>query len=640
MEEAERIAAKLAAASPLGLQGGMVVARVSVQQGQAGITVDMPPEAWVRLAHEIPEILSTGYYYLVIDPKTFNLIVAQLVAVERQPLLEAQRAPTTFVPLEKPHSMVVLSNVSPLKLHLEPMLAVHLDEEARARLVKAGDPGEAAAVLEKLQPVAAVAPPDPGSPVVIPHPDVLAALLAHSEGVPVGALAVMDRVYVAGGRAIPVRLTWSVLVKHVLVTGTTGSGKTSLVKNIMYAALNMDGELVAAVLDAGGDYVSAGLPGYIPAGLVDADTARVLEVYGIDAKPGSPVFGRYVASLVAIPCTSSNGRCSPDRAAEHYAERLREAVATMYSRHGCSAEASRARLDGEDTVYAVDVKVTCEGETAKATLYIAPRLLVLRSVEEIAQIDPYMTERAREALPYIARNLKARTIEDLLKRLENPANAEKDLGVHRQTLAHLASRLRILKSMGVIRVGGGEAPSLSYGELVEAAGRRRVRAIVLDLAYAGEAVGGGAASPTAVRVLLGYQFLRTMLAYAERTAGHRALLVVDEAHLFFPRGGGEYERMLSAAVERLARLGRSRGIAIVFSTHRESDLSPLIATLANTKIYLRTDRKTAEELPLPREYRARLPYYADHAAVMASYAVRGGYIGVVGAPAAVGHRTT
>ena len=123
---------------------------------------------------------------------------------------------------------------------------------------------------------------------------------------------------------------------------------------------------------------------------------------------------------------------------------------------------------------------------------------------------------------------------------------------------------------------------------------------MVDLAYAA-ATAPGDANPTAVRVLLAYHTLRTVLAYAERKPQHKALLVIDEAHTFFPRGGEAYERMLTLTIERLARLGRSRGIAILFSTHREQDLSQTIQTLANTRIYLRTDRKTAEELPLPRD---------------------------------------
>ena len=78
----------------------------------------------------------------------------------------------------------------------------------------------------------------------------------------------------------------------------------------------------------------------------------------------------------------------------------------------------------------------------------------------------------------------------------------------------------------------------------------------------------------------------------------------------------------------------------MFLTHSETDVSPLVATLTNTKIYLRTDKKTADELPLQEEYKRRIPYYRDHAAIIASYAIKGGYLAAKNAPPLTGHKTT
>ena len=625
VREADAIAGRLAAR----VEGvPAVVARVST--ASESIAADMPPEAWLVIAADHPEALAEGYYYLVVDPKTFNVILARVTAAERLQVLE-QGAPV-HVPLEKPHPLTVLSNVTPVRLHLEPMLAVHLDPKARSELLHR----EPSRVLAELEPTASTPPPDPGAPVVIPEPGVLASLLTVRGDVVVGALAVGDRAYKAGGHAVPIALPWSVMVKHVLVTGTTGSGKTSLVKNMMYSALHSVEGLRAVVLDASGDYAAAGLPGYIPEGMAER-YREVLRLYGYNAREG-PVEGYHLHTLISIPCyTHGSKSCEPKREAEGYAEALLGVARAMYGRWGCKVELAGVS-EAFQGVYRACYHVECK-TAFEACVWVRPGRIVLEEPAQLASIDPYMTERARDALPYIASRLKARTIDDLLRELEDPARAERVLGVHRQTLAHLASRLRVLKALDLVDIGRPRGPPASYPQLLQAAEKTGANTVVVDLAYAAQTA-PPAANPAAVRVLLAYQTLRTMLSYAEKMASHKALLVVDEAHTFFPRGGEAYEKMLSAAVERLARLGRSRGISIVFSTHREQDLSPTIQTLANTRVYLRTDRRTAEELPIPRDLRARLPYHADHAGIIASYAVRGGYLAIAGAPTPLGHRTT
>jgi energy-coupling factor transporter ATP-binding protein EcfA2 len=627
VEEADSIARRLAA-SIAGVPA--VVARVAASH--SSIEADMPPEAWLLIASDQPEALAEGYYYLIVDPKTRSIILARVEAVERLPLLEQKSQ--LHVPLEKPHPLTIASNVSPIRLHLAPMLSIHLGEESAAELAEGrADPAE---LLAALEPSSTTPPPDPGAPVVIPAPNVLSAVLAPRGDVTVGGLAVGDRPYTPGGEAVPVELPWSVLVKHVLVTGTTGSGKTSLVKNMLYSALHRVKGLHALVLDASGDYAAAGLPGIVPEGMA-ARYAPILRLYGYRVEGRGPLEGYHLNVLSVIPCYQADGGCRGGEAAESYASYLLETAKAMYSRWGCSVEMEGGVSEAYGGVYRACYRVEC-GSEHRACVHIAPGRIHLQTLAQLASIDPYMTERARDALPYIVSRTGAGSIDELLDRLSNPAAAEKDLGVHRQTLAHLASRLRVIKSLKLVDVGRPRGPTLDYGGLVAKAAGAGADTVVVDLAYAASTAPGDS-NPTAVRVLLAYHTLRTMLSHAEKTPEHRALLVVDEAHTFFPRSGEAYERMLTATIERLARLGRSRGIAIIFSTHREQDLSPAVQTLANTRIYLRTDRRTAEELPLPRDLKNRLPYMADHTGILASYAARGGYLQLAGAPTPLGHRT-
>ena len=109
------------------------------------------------------------------------------------------------------------------------------------------------------------------------------------------------------------------------------------------------------------------------------------------------------------------------------------------------------------------------------------------------------------------------------------------------------------------------------------------------------------------------------------------LVIVDEAHQFFPQEKGSSEeaeanRQVAAMISRLARLGRARGVGIVFSTHSPSDLHDIILQLANTKIVLRTERSHAEKVGVPSELRDMLPYMADRYMVVMSHVFRGGYV--------------
>ena len=50
---------------------------------------------------------------------------------------------------------------------------------------------------------------------------------------------------------------------------------------------------------------------------------------------------------------------------------------------------------------------------------------------------------------------------------------------------------------------------------------------------------------------------------------------------------------------RLTRLGRARGIAVVFATHVPEDLNDVVLQLANTRVVLRSDLKVLEKLAVP-----------------------------------------
>ncbi len=659
--ERRRLADRVASAIGVEVAGTRIVGRVSLLESvEAGsIPVDVPPDVWVQIAHESPQLFSEGYYYVVVDPKTLSVLLAVVESVSR-PSLVQHGEPSPFVPLRPEEAKLTASfGMTVTRLALRPMVLVHLGWEAAERLVE--DPDRLVEVLSSRPVSAPSTPPDPGSPVAIPRREVVEALFMseRGEGVPLGALGIMDQPYIAGaGGCVPVVLPWRTLVKHVLVTGTTGSGKTSLVKNMLYAASRRSDTRIV-VLDANGDYVASLLPGYIPGDMVDERRSIVIsQVYGVSSKPWRPVAGQRLRGLIIVPCISEKpGACRDDVSyregiVREYAGRIEDLACNTYQSLVSSECSVSVRVVGSlerrGLPFAYRLRVEFSGGCRELKDLRVDVYLVLCGIEvgekvpQVVRVDPYLTERAREELHRIWRYY----IQDVGGRprlhdfaewvLDHGSDIQRELRVHRETLANLQRRLQALASCGVIDTG---ALDLDYGRLVDYMDRLGVRMLVLDLEYAGIRA-PKEAEPRTVKVLLGYRLLQTLLAYAEeRRSGMYTLLVVDEAHLFFPPGREEYAQLLSAQLERLARLGRSRGIALVFSTHREEDVSPLVVTLANTKVYLRTDQKTAEKLAVPTEYKRRLPFFADHAAVLSSYVFRGGYITVVSAPAIVGHRT-
>jgi len=623
-----------------------LVGRVAITEDIGGeeIPVDIPPETWVLMAHENPAMLGEGYYYIIVDPKSMSLVLASVTSAIKPSSAKslAPQQPLVTVPLEAPHPLSIAGNVVSMRLWLRPLLAIHLGDDGAKRIVDAFRKGrEVKAVAELLGQYEASSPtipPDPSSPVAIPAPSVLEALLAPAkEGVVIGGLAVMDNLYLAHDRPVAIKLPWSVMVKHVLVTGTTGSGKTSMVKNMIVSALGTK-EAHIVILDANSDYVAGLFPGYIPGDKMTKDNAAVLKLYGADPEPGKPLLHQGLKGLIVIPCSG----CTEDKnylvAARDYTAYLRQILSRSYGRQGCQLE-----LGGIEPLstglYRVSAKTVCGNAAEETTVYIAPRRITLRDIGELAELDPFMTPRARELLQILVYRCKPQNLEELLSIIRGLRDRECAKGVkpHYETLRNLENRVRIMRDLDIIDVSG-DAPSLGYDSLAEAMRNTGLRVLVADLGYAATRARHGMGQE--VKVLLGYKLLQSLATYMEKASVPRyAMLVVDEAHLFFPGRGGGYSDLLRSVIERLARLGRSRGISIVFSTHREQDVSPIVAMLANTKIYLRTDRRSAEELPIPAEYKRRLPYYRDHAAVVASYAVRGGYIGVRNAPPLIGHRT-
>ncbi|MFN4046390.1 MAG: hypothetical protein ACK4H7_03525, partial [Acidilobaceae archaeon] len=156
--------------------------------------------------------------------------------------------------------------------------------------------------------------------------------------------------------------------------------------------------------------------------------------------------------------------------------------------------------------------------------------------------------------------------------------------------------------------------------------------VVLDLKWPIDKGLGGLEGPR----MAAYRMLQALIdwkhsQWSRRILGRSAIVVVDEAHQFFPQERGareeqEASRQIASMISRIARLGRARGVGLIFSTHSPKDLHDIILQLANTKIFLRTEPHHAEKLDIPKEVKEFLPRLPDRLMAVVSHAFRGGYV--------------
>ena len=212
---------------------------------------------------------------------------------------------------------------------------------------------------------------------------------------------------------------------------------------------------------------------------------------------------------------------------------------------------------------------------------------------------------------------------------------------HRGTLEALYRRIASLLDSGIVDLIVYDRTSRGAWLVGEPAWDRIVSEaassgtpVVMDLKWAGER---GASSIEGPR-LAAYRMLQSLIAWKHRAWASRGrlrtpniIIVIDEAHQFFPQEKGdpderEANRQVASMISTIARLGRARGVGLVFSTHSPRDLHDIIVQLANTKIVLRTERSIAEQLDVPQELRPHVPRLPDRRMIVMSHVFKEGYV--------------
>ncbi|MGC9104949.1 MAG: ATP-binding protein [Thermoprotei archaeon] len=431
-----------------------------------------------------------------------------------------------------------------------------------------------------------ISPIDPQSPVFRPNRDVLSKLLRIPEqGVKVGK--VFDP---KGESETEVKLDPYTLVHHVLIIGTTGAGKTTLLKTVLADQF----EKQTVVFDRQGDYVR----------------------FALEKLPNA---------VVIVPLTTSD----PD-------------LLSLVNARYCNGKARRNLEDPEEVACQVDGK----------TIAFYPFTIRFREVMyEIPNISPYMSLQASSVWNAVI-NKSFSVLKDLLKqelklsddlvtkiisqikesitlshlvheefKFQNvlPASAHqktvskklnkeeevillqvtqskeliirfydmlrytmtRELSLAWQTRDNIERNIRTLYAYGIF----DRLKSLSAltPELLSKASN-----IVIDLSFLLESTESVEALSIVVYKLLNDIYDYKDQAYKQGNKTPLTLLIMDEAHEFFPQAKGEMSKeSIERMINRILRLGRVRGLGAVLATHMPDDLNPLVLQLTNTKVIMR-----------------------------------------------------
>lgn len=649
----DRIEAAVKLASSLGEIVGYV-SRTSpslINEEGGYLVFDVDP---VIYFHNFFMLAQAGSILGVVDIKTLNVISLKVISVERKDVLAELDLPDMYFPMPHADASGLLTKT---RIKAKPLLAFD---------VKNGDVLAANYVIEPQSPV-----------VLLKDPSIIQRIMGlPTEGVFLGYATIGDTP-AFGGNAIlfvPIKAFY----QHVLVLGTTGSGKTTLLKNMIasvYSGYRLNNEKVSLViLDPNKDYVTIPLrPLWNIIGNIPDEEIEL-------ARKAMEYINVVRGLVVLLPITRTVVEEHVERA-ESWARVLKE-ISEEYlnsvfrpisSRFKWSYEIREMEVGEEPSSHGLlryvksRVIINYGNKTEEVEYFIVPYALRFTDFapRELITLNPYFTRQAKDALQRILRalsskNARLETMYDLYDALRDARyrveerqlnksrrvildpNKEyvieiiRDLAIHKSTLENMIRQIAAIIDTGIFDVyvkGYGEDKYLHEppieGILEKHFSVFRGYPIVLDLEYLqlySQADPEKTISIVAFRIL-NKIFEWKLLQSRFKLETQPVFIFIDEAHRFFPSRSGieEYIEHVSSMIDRIARLGRSRKLGLVFSTHSPKDVHDIILQLTNTKIILRMDKTHLAHLDLPVEYRDFITRSSDRVGVVRSHILRLGY---------------
>jgi DNA helicase HerA-like ATPase len=675
-----KVAEMLSSAYEVARRYGKVVGRISrfgevkVEEG-AKVEFEIDPQVYYS-EKEAP-FHRVGDYLAVIDPKTLKVVLVRVSSIVRRDELA--------------------------QLGLEPPLSSFSDApDPKGLLTRTVVYGE---VIVEMDPESGEVRPattslEPQSPVVDPKPEVLERLLdLPREGVPLGALATAGSLVKNG--SVVVRMPLKAFYQHVLIIGTTGSGKTTAIKNLvasLYSLLPRSKRPVAVIVDMNQDFIQLPLPPQPQPPMEPEATIKERIFKGVRPPRGvvAVVPVTYYEISEALNALSERGVPSYLNLMERIAYWYYVESFSPLTGGGAPARVSARRTPG-------GIVVEMEGPGFK--VIFVPYIVNTTCAESdsLSGLMPGLTQLARDLLRRLRERVRRRgpvrgcagplqvlygslqayheaslrrggmerdeEIEiaresmmswimssdltfskegfDLLingkkvpveELIDFYLDALHEIRPHKGTLEALMRRVGSLLDSGIVdvivRIGEDEAEVLSEPswEWVIDESYENDMPIVLDLKWSSERSLSSVEGPR----LAAYRMLERLIAWKQRAWALRkktpnVLVIIDEAHQFFPQEKGAQEekeasRQVAGMIAKIARLGRARGVGILFSTHSPGDLHDIILQLSNTKIILRTDKTQAEHMEVPSEVKPYLPRLPDRHMLVMSHVFKEGYV--------------
>ncbi len=437
---------------------------------------------------------------------------------------------------------------------------------------------------EKIRP--AVSPIDPQSPVFRPKPE----LLEKALGIPkVGV--VIGRIY-SGGEEIDaeVRLDEDTLRHHSLLIGTTGAGKTTTLKEIVNDK-NIEKQNI--IFDRQGDFVKFAISN-LDNTTVIMPTTKLMEENEIQD---------YVIKFIDRYTICKDKEYRDNYVILDCGKKIR---LVPYSINFGDVMNKFHRL----TPY-----MSLRASMAWESLMRITKNRIIKELSEYFSLnnkDSYITF-ITEILPRLSiENLYSGNIEFESKKLPTNKNkktqiisvtngkinidakkafidSENVLKLPTQTTDAIERTLKAYGEYGIFNVEG------SYQKLSEEI--LSSRNLIIDLSWVLDYTASVEALSTITYKILSDFFDLKDKMYKEGKNSILSLLIMDEAHEYFPQGGEEVSKeIIEEFLNKLMRLGRVRNIGVIMATHVPDDLNPLILQLSNTKIIMRNELEIIKKM--------------------------------------------
>ena len=278
-------------------------------------------------------------------------------------------------------------------------------------------------------------------------------------------------------------------------------------------------------------------------------------------------------------------------------------------------------------VEGIDVELIDHRMDRKILLKIKPFSLVYQTTrDDLGKFMPIFTEQARLFLPTLLRDMGVKYMENVINKIKQ--SSDRDIArryrVAQSTIGNIGRGLILLHDTGLfdvrVKKRGLELwfDEPDYKRLYNTGG-----IVVVDLRWANLYSN----SPYTETIIV-YRLLTKLFEYKDeilRSHGelNPTIVLIDEAHNYFPQAGREgYNKdLMETIINKITRLGRVRRIGVVFATHQPNDLNNLIIQLTNTKIALRSNKKTLEAIELA-EYAPTLRNAPNGYAIIVSHVYR------------------